>query len=109
MGMKKMAKVTVLVLALCLVIPTMCWAGTANAVNVTATGSSTSYSWVKLSDTASPKAFPDNTWFYLDKTNVYSKTLLAAALTALSLGKTCQVTWAPGSPYSNLTAIYVNQ
>lgn len=107
--MKKMTKVMVLVLMVCLMVPSLCFATTyVNACNVIKTGQFGANAMIMLTDTATPAGFPANTWFYLDVSNANSKQMLAAALTALSLGKTVFIGYAAGTPYRNISAIYVN-
>ena len=61
--MKKMAKVMVLVLALCLVVPTICSAVTIVAATVVKAGQNVSGGYVMITDTATHRAIPTNTWF----------------------------------------------
>ena len=105
--MKKMAKVMVLVLALCLVVPSMCFAAVAvAAATVVRTGQTTSGGYVMLTDTARPtrnlriggSSAPP----------AVGNGQLATALTAMSLGKTVQVGLASTTQYALINYIYVN-
>jgi hypothetical protein len=110
MVMKKMAKLTVLVLAILCLVPNLAQAAggwvTANLLSVGVGGN---FTYVQLSDTAATPAFPAGTYFSADTTGTRSKEMLATALTAISLAKTCTV-WLDGfTQYSNMSSMYLNQ
>ena len=106
--MKKMAKVMVLVLALCFVLPSMCFAdGAVAAATIVQAGQTATVGYLKLTDTAGTNPQFANRWFKC--TASVSNAQLATALTAMSLGKTVQVGMTPSNAqYSNITYIYLN-
>jgi len=105
--MKKMAKVMILVLALCLVVPTMCFAAVnISAATVVRTGPTSTTTYVQLTDTGSPPKISANTYFTLPAAT--ANPMLATALTAMSLGKTVSVGLASSAQFANVTYIYVN-
>ena len=108
--MKKLAKVMVLVLALCLVLPTMCFAANyvCNVVLAGQTAGASGPAYVQLTDTATTPAF-SNRWFTLDTSGAKSNPMLATALTALSLARTVTVSMVATTQFSNVSAIYVKQ
>ena len=105
--MKKMAKVVVLVLVVCL-IPSFCFAAGAGfyTCNVGKTGTGGGGTFAYLTDTAATPAFT-NTPFYLDSSGTNTKSLLAVALTAVSLGKTVSVYVNSTSNYSNASTLFI--
>ena len=61
---------------------------------------------IQITDTAATPAFTE-AWCTLDASN--AKTMLATALTVLSLGKTVYVNMDPTLPVPNVTALYINE
>ena len=104
--MKKMVKVLVIVMVVCL-IPSYCFAAAGwFTVTIGKTGVSNSGTFAYLTDTAATKAFTNNP-FYLDSSGTNSKTMLAAALTAVSLGKTCYCYVSDTTAYANCSSFYL--
>jgi hypothetical protein len=110
MGMKKMAKVMVLVLVILMVVPAMCFGAnyTCNILQAGQTSGASGVAYVQLTDTAATPAFA-NRWFTLDTSGVKSNQMLATALTALSLGKTVTLSITSTAQFANVIAIYVAQ
>ena len=91
--MKKMVKVLVIVMVVCL-IPSFCFAAGAGFYTCHCRQhrdfSGRNFCLVNRYSYATP-AFTNECLFYLDSTGTNTKSLLATALTAISLGKTCRV------------------
>jgi predicted ribosomally synthesized peptide with SipW-like signal peptide len=105
--MKKMVKVLVFVLAVCL-IPSFCFAANPGFYTCTVgnTGVGAGGTFAYLTDTAASPKFT-NTPFYLDSSNTNTKSLLAVALTAISLGKTVSAYVNSTSNYSNCSTMFL--
>jgi hypothetical protein len=106
----KRVKVLVLVLAILCMVPNLAQAagGWVNA-NVLSVGVGGSFTYIQLSDIAVPPAFPAGTYYSADVTGTRSKEMLATALTAISLAKTCLCWLDDFAQYSNMGAMYLNQ
>ena len=109
--MKKMMTVTVLVLAMLCIVPSLCLAQSGGWVtaNVNSIGVGGTATYIALIDTASPPHFPNGYYFTADTTGVSSKQMLATALTAVSLNKTVLVYLDSYASLGNMSAMYLNQ
>ena len=101
-------KVMVMVLAiLCLVPSVVLAAGRWTTANVLSVGVGGTATYIQLNDTAVPPQYPSGTFYSADP--LRAKELLATALTAISLSKTCLIWIDDVAPYSNIAAMYLNQ
>jgi hypothetical protein len=106
----KRVKVLVLVLAILCMVPNLAQAaGGWVTANVLSVGVGGTFTYIQLSDTAVPPAFASGTYFAADTTGSRSKEMLATGLTAISLAKTCLCWLDDFAPYSNMSAMYLNQ
>jgi len=105
-----MKKAKKLWLILVLVFAAMCFFTTqASAAWYTASivvvGSGSNNIYIQLTDTAATPAF-SKTWFTLSGSQ--AKSMLAAALTAASIGKNVYVNCAATAQFSDITGLYVS-
>lgn len=106
--MRKMMVVTAMVLAMLCVVPSFCLAaGTWSTANVNSVGVGGDVTYIQLSPADGGTQYAAGTYFTADATR--AKEMLATALTAISLSKTCLIWLDDTAPYSFMTSMYLNQ
>lgn len=101
-------KVIVMVLAIVCLVPSLCFAaGTWTTANIMSVGVGGDVTYIQLSPADGGTQYAPGTYFTADATR--AKEMLATALTAISLSKTCLIWLNDTAPYSFMTSMYLNQ